>query len=41
MRARAPGENKWAKVSVPKAWDLYDEALWAYEDIGWYTIRIV
>jgi len=32
--------SAWAKVSVPKAWDLYDEALWAYEGIGWYTIRI-
>jgi beta-galactosidase/beta-glucuronidase len=30
----------WAKVSVPKAWDLYDEALWGYEGIGWYTTRI-
>ncbi len=32
--------SAWAKVSVPKAWDLYDEALWGYEGIGWYTIRI-
>lgn len=30
----------WAKVIVPKAWDLYDEALWGYEGVGWYTTRI-
>jgi beta-galactosidase/beta-glucuronidase len=32
--------SAWAKVSVPKAWDLYNEALWGYEGIGWYTTRI-
>src|SRR5579863_4971265 len=32
--------SAWAKVSVPKAWDLYDEALWGYEGIGWYAARI-
>jgi beta-galactosidase/beta-glucuronidase len=30
----------WAKVVVPKAWDLYDEALWTYAGVGWYTTRI-
>jgi beta-galactosidase/beta-glucuronidase len=32
--------SAWAKVSVPKAWDLYDEALWGYEGVGWYSMRI-
>ena len=32
--------SAWAKVSVPKAWDLYDEALWGYEGLGWYAARI-
>jgi beta-galactosidase/beta-glucuronidase len=32
--------SAWAEVSVPKAWDLYDEALWGYEGIGWYTTSI-
>ena len=30
----------WAKVKVPKAWDLYDQALWGYEGIGWYAASI-
>ncbi len=30
----------WATVTVPKAWDLYDQALWGYEGIGWYTVSI-
>ena len=32
--------SAWAEVSVPKAWDLYDEALWGYEGIGWYTTSV-
>ena len=34
-----PGHDrsKWASVPAPKAWDLYDEALWGYEGIGWYA----
>src|SRR5579864_5371016 len=32
--------SAWAKVSVPKAWDLYDDALWGYEGVGWYATRI-
>lgn len=37
-----PGFDRasWAKATVPKAWDLYDEALWGYEGIGWYTVAI-
>ena len=31
---------QWAKVSVPKAWDLYDEALWGYEGLAWYQTTI-
>jgi beta-glucuronidase len=32
--------SAWAPVTVPKAWDLYDEALWGYEGIGWYAAVI-
>lgn len=32
--------SAWAAVSIPKAWDLYDEALWGYEGIGWYATAI-
>jgi beta-galactosidase/beta-glucuronidase len=32
--------SAWGTVSVPKAWDLYDEALWGYEGVGWYAVRI-
>lgn len=30
----------WAEVAVPRAWDLYDEALWGYEGLGWYAVRL-
>lgn len=38
----APGFDRsaWAAVVVPKAWDLYDEALWGYEGIGWYATTL-
>ena len=29
--------SDWTEVTVPKAWDLYDEGLWGYEGIGWYA----
>lgn len=32
--------SAWAEVVVPKAWDLYDEALWGYEGVGWYTTSL-
>jgi len=32
--------SAWAEVSVPKAWDLFDEALWGYEGIGWYATAV-
>src|SRR5262249_8213428 len=32
--------SSWTRVNVPKAWDLYDEALWGYEGIGWYSTQI-
>ncbi len=32
--------SRWGTVFVPKAWDLYDEALWGYEGIGWFTSSI-
>jgi beta-galactosidase/beta-glucuronidase len=30
----------WGSVTVPMAWDCYEDALWAYEGIGWYTTTI-
>lgn len=33
-------KSNWAEVTVPQAWDLYEEALWGYEGIGWYTTTI-
>ena len=30
----------WATVTVPKAWDLHDQAFWGYEGIGWYTLSL-
>jgi len=32
--------SAWAQATVPKAWDLYDEALWGYEGIAWYAVRL-
>lgn len=32
--------SQWAKVTVPKAWDLFNEALWGYEGIGWYAATL-
>lgn len=32
--------SAWARVIVPKAWDLFDEALWGYEGVGWYALSI-
>jgi beta-glucuronidase len=26
----------WTRVAVPSAWNLYTEALWGYEGVGWY-----
>ncbi len=32
--------SKWSKVTVPKAWDLYEEAMWGFEGVGWYAVPI-
>ena len=32
--------SAWSKVFVPKAWDLYEEALWGFEGVGWYAVTI-
>jgi beta-galactosidase/beta-glucuronidase len=32
--------SAWAPAAVPKAWDLYSEALWGYEGIGWFATTI-
>jgi beta-glucuronidase len=32
--------SAWAKIDVPKAWDLFDEGMWGYEGVGWYATDI-
>lgn len=32
--------SDWGKVTVPLAWNCYEDALWIYEGIGWYTTNI-
>jgi beta-galactosidase/beta-glucuronidase len=32
--------SAWSKVTVPKAWDLYQEAMWGFEGVGWYAVAI-
>jgi beta-galactosidase/beta-glucuronidase len=32
--------NDWGSVTVPQAWNCYEDALWQYEGIGWYTTNI-
>jgi beta-glucuronidase len=32
--------SDWGNVTVPKAWDCYEDALWQYQGIGWYTTII-
>jgi hypothetical protein len=32
--------SNWTKVDVRKAWDLFDEAMWGYEGVGWYATEI-
>ncbi|MEK7405613.1 MAG: glycoside hydrolase family 2 TIM barrel-domain containing protein [Acidobacteriota bacterium] len=32
--------SAWSGVAVPKAWDLFDEALWGYEGVGWYSTTL-
>lgn len=32
--------SAWARVPVPKAWDLLDPALFGYEGLGWYAVDL-
>jgi beta-galactosidase/beta-glucuronidase len=32
--------SDWGRVTVPGAWDCYEDALWTYEGIGWYATTI-
>jgi beta-galactosidase/beta-glucuronidase len=32
--------NNWGTVKVPGAWNCYEDALFSYEGIGWYTTMI-
>lgn len=36
----AKDQVDWGSVTVPKAWDCYEDALWKYEGIGWYATTI-
>lgn len=31
----------WSSVTVPRAWDLYETALWGYEGLGWYALELL
>lgn len=34
-------KSAWSKVqTVPQAWDCYEDALWEYEGIGWYSTTL-
>jgi beta-glucuronidase len=30
----------WREAEVPKAWDLFDEAMRGYEGVGWYAVSL-
>jgi beta-galactosidase/beta-glucuronidase len=32
--------DNWAEVAVPQAWDCYEDALWQYQGIAWYSTVI-
>jgi beta-glucuronidase len=32
--------STWTRVEAPKAWDLFDEAMWGYEGVGWYSTEL-
>jgi beta-galactosidase/beta-glucuronidase len=32
--------GEWSDVPVPLAWNCFEESLWQYEGIGWYTTTI-
>jgi beta-glucuronidase len=32
--------SRWVRATVPQAWDLFDQALWGYEGIGWYAVTL-
>ena len=34
------GRSSWRAVPVPRAWDLFDEAMRGYEGIGWYAVTL-
>jgi beta-galactosidase/beta-glucuronidase len=37
----AKDQSDWGSVTVPGAWDCYEDALWQYEGIGWYATTII
>src|SRR5689334_5828580 len=32
--------SRWRAAEVPRAWDLFDEAMRGYEGIGWYAVTL-
>lgn len=32
--------SNWSEVAVPQAWNCFDEGLWQYQGIGWYSTTI-
>lgn len=36
----AHDHQAWGRVEVPRAWDLYETALWGYEGLGWYACEL-
>ena len=32
--------SQWTHVEVPRAWDLFNEAMWNYEGVGWYSTEL-
>ena len=32
--------SQWTHVEVPRAWDLFNEALLNYEGVGWYSTEL-
>jgi len=34
------GHSAWSRIVVPRAWALHEEAMWGYEGVGWYAVKI-
>ncbi len=38
--SRKHNRRRWGTAAVPGAWDCYDDALWGYEGVGWFTATV-